>query len=72
MATGEYTETFAKYILSCRKEYDVLCGRIANGELPAGSGVTIKITIPADDIDRIRFDILAAMNGGLDGGIRTG
>jgi hypothetical protein len=58
----EYTETFAKFILSARKEYDALCDRVAAGEVPAGYGVTILIEIPAGDVDRIRFDLIAAMN----------
>jgi hypothetical protein len=65
----EYTETFAKFILSAKKEYDVLCERVAAGEIPVRHNVTILIEIPADDVDRIRFDLIAATNGNLDGGI---
>lgn len=70
METGEYTETFAKFILSAKHEYDVLCERIAAGEIPARHGVRVTIEVPPDWIDRIRFDLIAAMNGGLDGGTR--
>ena len=66
---SEYTETFAKFIISCRQEYDVLCDTIRRGEVPAGHSATISIRIPADWVDRIRFDIIAGMNGDLDGGI---
>lgn len=67
MGPGEYTDTFAKFIVSCRHEYDILCARIDDGDIPAGHGVVIRIEIPAEDIDRIRFDLIAAMTGGLDG-----
>jgi hypothetical protein len=56
MEVSEYTETFAKFILSCRKQYDELCRSIDDGEVPGGHGVSIRIDIPAEDIDRIRFD----------------
>lgn len=68
MGTSEYTEAFAKFILSAREEYDVLCERIAAGDVPARHSVIIRIEIPADWVDRIRFDLIAAMDGGLDGG----
>lgn len=61
---SEYTETFAKFILSCRHEYDVLCERIDEGEIPAGHGVKMMIEIPADDVDRIRFDRIAEASHG--------
>lgn len=68
-ARGEYNEPFAKFILSAKHEYDKLCEQIAAGEVPARYGVTIQIDIPADWIDRMRFELIAAMNGGLDGGL---
>lgn len=61
METGEYTEAFAKFIISCREEYDVLCDRIREGVVPAGHSATISIRIPADWVDRIRFDVIAEM-----------
>jgi hypothetical protein len=54
----EYTETFAKFIITAREEYDQLCASIDAGEVPAGHAVTLSITIPAEDVDRIRFDRL--------------
>jgi len=60
---------FAKFIISCRMEYDELCRQIDDGEVPAGHGVRMRIEIPADDVDRIRFERIAMMNGGLDGGL---
>jgi len=69
MAATEYTETFAKFILSAKQEYDVLAERIRDGDIPAGHGVSIHIVIPPNDIDRIRFDVIAAMNGDLHGGV---
>lgn len=68
METREHTEAFAKFILSAKQEYDVLCERIAAGDIPARHSVTILIEIPADWVDRIRFDLITAMDGGLDGG----
>jgi hypothetical protein len=57
--TLQDTETFAKFILTAKREYELLCERIDAGELPGGHGVRIMIEIPADDIDRIRFDRIA-------------
>jgi hypothetical protein len=69
METGEYTETYTKFMLSAKHEYEVLCERITAGDIPARHSVTILIEIPADWVDKIRFDLIAAMDGGLDGGI---
>ena len=57
--TGEYTETFAAFILSAQKQYETLCDRIRNGEVPANSAVKIEIEIPSGSVDAIRFDLLA-------------
>ena len=56
-------------MLSAKHEYDVLCERIAGDGVPAGHGVIVRIEIPADWVDRIRFDLIASTNGGLDGGL---
>jgi hypothetical protein len=72
MEPGEYTATFAKFIISCRAEYDELCERIDRGEVPAGHGLIVRLEIPPEDVDRIRFERIAALNGGLDGGIGSG
>jgi len=69
MEASSYTEQFAKFIISCRMEYDELCRRIDDGEIPAGHGVTMRLEIPPDDIDRIRFERIAALNGDLNGGV---
>jgi hypothetical protein len=60
---------FAKFIISCRVEYDELCRQIDQGGVPAGHGVIMRIEIPPDDVDRMRFERIAVMNGGLDGGV---
>jgi len=67
--TAEYTETFAKFIISCQREYTRFCERVAAGEVPPHASVKMTLDIPADDVDRIRFDMIAATNGDLDGGI---
>ena len=57
-------------MLSAKHQYDLLCKGIADGDVPAGHGVIVRMEIPADWVDRIRFDLIANHNGGLDGGIR--
>ena len=65
----EHSETFARFILSAQHEYDVLSERIRDGDIPVGHGVSIHIVIPPDWVDRIRFDMIASMNGDLHGGL---
>ena len=66
---SEPSETFAKFIISCRMQFDELCRQIEAGEVPAGHGCIMRLEMTADDVDRLRFERIAALNGDLNGGI---
>lgn len=55
----EYTESFAKFILSCKASYEDLVEKIENGDVVAGQMAKVTIEIPALDVDRIRLERLA-------------
>jgi hypothetical protein len=49
--------------------FDELCRQIEAGEVPAGHGCIMRLEMTADDVDRLRFERIAALNGDLNGGI---
>lgn len=55
---AEYTETFAGFILECKQAYEDLCARIEAGDVPSGGTATVRITLNAQAVNRIRADRL--------------
>jgi hypothetical protein len=57
---AEYSEAFARYIMECKRSYEDVLAAIERGDVPPGRGAQITIQIPAQAVDRMRFDVIAA------------
>lgn len=57
---SDYPPSYLRFMQECRATYLDICERIDNGNAPAGAPAQVKFEIPANLVDEIRFDRLAA------------
>jgi hypothetical protein len=63
----EFTKSYVAFMRECKQAFDDLGQMIDGGRVSPGNKCTVKITIPAEVVDQIRFERLATLVEASDG-----
>ena len=60
-AAHRYPASYVAFMRECKMAFLELGEAVERGDVAAGNSCTVQVTVPANVIDQIRFEQLAAM-----------